>query len=84
MGADVAHLERFGQREQWQPHICWLAGCRQSKWPNFAASTDRFVLRLHGTPVPKPDRELAVLNWADEPGRQRYDKTPCQMLSKDV
>src|SRR5262245_57832903 len=28
MGADVAHLERHGQRRCWQPNLCWLASRR--------------------------------------------------------
>lgn len=77
MGADVAHLERFGQREQWQPHICWLAGCRQNQIGQISPHLlDRFALRLHGTPVTKPDRELAVLNWANEPGKAEIRQDP--------
>lgn len=49
MGADVAYLERHGQRGEWQPNLCWLAGCPSKKGETGLVSPhllDRFALRL--------------------------------------
>jgi magnesium chelatase subunit D len=49
IGADVAHLERHGQQERWQPRLCWLAACSSAEEQIGAISPhllDRFALRL--------------------------------------
>jgi magnesium chelatase subunit D len=49
MGADVAYLERHGKRGEWQPNLCWLAGCPSKKGETGLVSPhllDRFALRL--------------------------------------
>ena len=56
VGADVAHLERNGQRERWQPWQWWLAGCS-----NVGAVSphllDRFALRLSWKKFEARDRQ---------------------------
>ncbi|HLX56685.1 MAG TPA: hypothetical protein VKR83_06650 [Ktedonobacteraceae bacterium] len=47
VGADVAHLERYGQDEIWQPDICWLASCPRDRVGAISPHLlDRFTLRL--------------------------------------
>lgn len=47
MGTDTAHLERHGQHRQWQPNICWLAGCASNEIGGISPHIlDRFALRL--------------------------------------
>ena len=49
MGAEVAHLERHGQHDQWQPQLCWLAGCDRTRTGLVSPHLlDRFALRLSG------------------------------------
>jgi magnesium chelatase subunit D len=47
MGAGIAHLERYGQHEAFQPNICWLAGCAKIEVGAVSPHLlDRFALRL--------------------------------------
>jgi magnesium chelatase subunit D len=49
MGAEVAHLERHGQQDCWQPQLYWLAGCDQTRIGALSTHLlDRFALRLNG------------------------------------
>ncbi|NEQ46972.1 MAG: hypothetical protein F6K00_26890 [Leptolyngbya sp. SIOISBB] len=63
MGASVAHLERHGQRQYWQPNLCWLAGCAKEQIGAVSPHLlDRFALRLTGKVLPIVDRVGTVLN----------------------
>ncbi len=47
VGADVAHLERYGQQGVWSPRYYWLASCRQDAIGSVSPHLlDRFALRL--------------------------------------
>jgi magnesium chelatase subunit D len=59
MGANVAHLERHGQKKSWQPNLCWLAGCSSQEEEIGKISPhllDRFALRLNGKIKNNTDR----------------------------
>ena len=56
VGADVAHLERNGQRERWQPQQWWLAGC-SSVGAVSPHLLDRFALRLSWKKFEALDRQ---------------------------
>lgn len=48
IGAEVTHLERYGQDETWQPDICWLANCPKTHIGAISPHLlDRFALRLN-------------------------------------
>ncbi|HEY9830845.1 MAG TPA: hypothetical protein V6D26_09705 [Stenomitos sp.] len=48
IGADIAHLERHGQKKQWQPLMFWLAGCAGKNVGQVSPHLlDRFALRLN-------------------------------------
>ncbi|NEP10554.1 MAG: hypothetical protein F6K14_10110 [Symploca sp. SIO2C1] len=67
MGADVAHLERHGQQDSWQPNCCWIAGCASSEVGMVSPHLlDRFALRLSGKVTTTVDRAAAILAWIDE------------------
>lgn len=65
MGTEVAHLERHGQQDRWQPQLYWLAGCDQTRIG--AVSThllDRFALRLNGgESQPSEQRIVQLRGW---------------------
>ncbi|NET33814.1 MAG: hypothetical protein F6K19_17630 [Cyanothece sp. SIO1E1] len=49
MGSQVAHLERHGQHDRWQPQLFWLAGCDRTRIGTLSTHLlDRFALRLSG------------------------------------
>ncbi|NES64777.1 MAG: hypothetical protein F6K24_05700 [Okeania sp. SIO2D1] len=59
MGADIAHLERYGQKKSWQPNLCWLVGCSSQKSEIGKISPhllDRFALRFNGQMKENTDR----------------------------
>ncbi len=56
VGADVAHLERNGQRERWQPQQWWVAGC-SSVGAVSPHLLDRFALRLSWKKFETRDRQ---------------------------
>jgi magnesium chelatase subunit D len=67
MGADVAHLERHGQQAQWQPNLCWLAGCAISEVGMVSPHLlDRFALRLSERITKTTDRAAEILEWIDD------------------
>lgn len=48
-GAEVAHLERHGQRTTWVPDMYWIAGCASNDIGQVSSHLlDRFALRLNG------------------------------------
>ncbi|NER93245.1 MAG: hypothetical protein F6J86_05305 [Symploca sp. SIO1B1] len=67
MGADIAHLERHGQQDSWQPNCCWLAGCATGEVGMVSPHLlDRFALRLSGEVKTTVDRATVILDWMDE------------------
>ncbi|MBD2770887.1 hypothetical protein [Iningainema tapete] len=67
MGADVAHLERHGQQAQWQPNLCWLAGCATSQVGMVSPHLlDRFALRLMGQVPTNIDKVASIREWIDD------------------
>lgn len=49
MGSEVAHLERHGQHDRWQPQLYWLASCDHDRIGMLSPHLlDRFALRLSG------------------------------------
>ncbi|NEP56897.1 MAG: hypothetical protein F6K31_07705, partial [Symploca sp. SIO2G7] len=67
IGADVAHLERHGQQDYWQPNCCWLASCASSEVGMVSPHLlDRFALRLSGKVNNIVDRAAAILDWIDK------------------
>lgn len=75
MGADVAHLERHGQQSQFQPNICWLAGCAVSEVGMVSPHLlDRFALRLKGQIRKTTDRAKEILELIDDEGLEKAKK----------
>lgn len=67
MDAPVAHLERYTQKADWQPRICWLAACPQDNVGRISSHLlDRFTLRLSTPPLPPTSSATAILEWLDE------------------
>ncbi|NES23528.1 MAG: hypothetical protein F6K41_32570 [Symploca sp. SIO3E6] len=67
MGADVAHLERHGQQDSWQPNCCWIAGCAEREVGMVSPHLlDRFALRLSGKVTLNVDRTTVILDWIDQ------------------
>lgn len=76
MGADVAHLERHGQQAQWQPNLCWLAGCASSEVGMVSPHLlDRFALRLSGRVTKTTDRTGEILRWIDRQTSEEETKS---------
>ncbi|MGA7933653.1 MAG: hypothetical protein WCA35_08915, partial [Kovacikia sp.] len=73
MGAEVAHLERHGQSDRWQPQLYWLAGCDHRR--TGALSThllDRFALRLSGGESQNSEQRVARLrDWLERLGQEQ-------------
>lgn len=47
MDTPIAHLQRHGQDRQWQPRLCWIAGCPTAQVGRVTHHLlDRFALRL--------------------------------------
>jgi magnesium chelatase subunit D len=64
MGAELAHLERHGQHQSWQPQLCWIAGCPTSQVKFLSPHLlDRFALRLTGEDLSTGDRTAALQAW---------------------
>ncbi|OKH42655.1 hypothetical protein FACHB389_00370 [Nostoc calcicola FACHB-389] len=75
MGADVAHLERHGQQSQFQPNICWLAGCATGEVGMVSPHLlDRFALRLKGQIRKTTDRAKEILELIDDEGLEKAKK----------
>jgi magnesium chelatase subunit D len=82
MGADVAHLERHGQQEFWQPHLCWLAGCASEQVGMVSPHLlDRFALRLSGQVEKTRDRVAEILEWIDLSPSPSTNKNSSLLLS---
>ncbi|MCF2150126.1 hypothetical protein IQ276_027570 [Desmonostoc muscorum LEGE 12446] len=72
MGADVAHLERHGKQSQFQPNICWLAGCTTGEVGMVSPHLlDRFALRLKGQVRKTTDRAKEILELIDDQGLRK-------------
>jgi magnesium chelatase subunit D len=73
MGSEVAHLERHGQSDRWQPQLYWLAGCDHRR--TGALSThllDRFALRLSGGESQNSEQRVARLrDWLERLGQEQ-------------
>jgi magnesium chelatase subunit D len=75
MGADVAHLERHGQQANWQPNLCWLAGCASGEVGVVSPHLlDRFALRLSGRVTKTTDRAAEILEWMDDRALEKETK----------
>lgn len=47
-GADVVHLERYGQTERWCPQVYWLAACAEQDIGKVSLHLlDRIAVRMH-------------------------------------
>jgi magnesium chelatase subunit D len=58
MGADTADLQRHGQNQQWQPQLCWLAGCSSNEIGMVSPHLlDRFAMRMSGKIQKNTQRE---------------------------
>jgi magnesium chelatase subunit D len=68
IGADVANLERYGQRARWSPRTCWLAGCSTGQVGRVSPHLlDRFMLRLPWPTPTAPDvSPEAIVEWASK------------------
>ncbi|BAZ52103.1 Mg-chelatase subunit ChlI-like protein [Nostoc sp. NIES-4103] len=75
MGTDVAHLQRHGQQTQWQPNICWLAGCGTGEVGMVSPHLlDRFALRLKAEVRKTKDRAKEILELIDEQESAKANK----------
>jgi len=82
LGADVAHLERHGQQEFWQPNLCWLAGCASDQVGMVSPHLlDRFALRLSGQVEKTRDRVAEILEWIDLSPSPSTNKNSSLLLS---
>jgi len=68
MGSEVAHLERHGQRDRWQPQLYWLAGCDHKRIGALSNHLlDRFALRLSGGESQNSEQRIAQLRaWLEQ------------------
>lgn len=73
MGAEVAHLERHGQRDRWQPQLYWLAGCDHTRTGTLSPHLlDRFALRLGGGESQNSKQRVAQLrDWLKRMGQEQ-------------
>ncbi|NJL47695.1 MAG: hypothetical protein HC929_09695 [Leptolyngbyaceae cyanobacterium SM2_5_2] len=84
MGADVAHLERHGQRDRWPPQLFWLAGCDRTRIGTLSPHLlDRFALRLSGGESPNSHQRVTQLrSWFEQfdqkhsPGNGEVEAAP--------
>lgn len=75
MGSEVAHLERHGHRDRWQPNLCWLAGCpRQEVGLVSPHLLDRFALRLSSQEYGEGDRAAAIRQWLYDSDSQNREE----------
>ena len=89
MGAEVAHLERHGQHDRWQPQLFWLAGCDRTRIGTLSPHLlDRFALRLSGGESPNSQQRVTQLrSWFEQfdqkqfPGDGEWEAAP---LSAEV
>jgi magnesium chelatase subunit D len=84
MGADVTHLERYGQHQHWRPKFCWLAGCLRTEVGMVSPHLlDRFALRLSGQIGETSDRVQEILEWfkKDEELGERISLDPIVLHS---
>ncbi|WP_138502299.1 hypothetical protein [Nostoc sp. PA-18-2419] len=85
MGADVAHLERHGQQTEWQPDICWLAGCATSEVGMVSPHLlDRFALRLKGQVSKTTDRAKEILELIDNQELEKAKKPELVTLPIEI
>ncbi|NEO22245.1 hypothetical protein [Moorena sp. SIO4A5] len=83
MGADVAHLERHGHHLQWQPNLCWMAGCASQEVGMVSPHLlDRFALRLSGQITRSTDRVTEMLELLNE--RNSVKQTHLEPLSGEI
>ncbi|MBD2039249.1 hypothetical protein [Microcoleus sp. FACHB-672] len=83
MGADVAHLERHGQQANWQPNLCWLAGCASDEVGVVSPHLlDRFALRLSEQSTKTTDRVAEILELIDE--RELGKETELESLPIEI
>ncbi len=77
MEARVAHLERHGQQDIWQPQLCWLAGCsRQDVALVSPHLLDRFALRLSAQALTQTDRLQQIQSWLSDPEPEQTQVSP--------
>lgn len=68
MDSEVAHLERHGQHDRWQPQLYWLAGCDRTRIGTLSPHLlDRFSLRLSGGDSPNSAQRVTQLRmWFEQ------------------
>ena len=86
IGAEVAHLERYGKRHQWLPKFFWLAGCQGDSAGKISLHLlDRFALRLQSPGQSRPRAE-DLLSWlsrtdgAETPIKPAFPETLSRQL----
>ncbi|MEM9007066.1 MAG: hypothetical protein AAGE59_26500 [Cyanobacteria bacterium P01_F01_bin.86] len=90
IGADVAHLERHGQHDRWQPKLYWLAGCDLTRIGTLSPHLlDRFALRLNEGESQNSEQRLAQLRaWMErleqEPFLSEKGPTTLNVLEVDA
>lgn len=74
MGSEVAHLERHGQHDRWQPQLYWLAGCDHKRIGTVSTHLlDRFALRLSGGESQNSEQRVAQLRaWLERLEQERF------------
>jgi magnesium chelatase subunit D len=77
MATDIAHLERHGQQDSWQPRIFWLAACESQKIETVSRHLiQRFAIRFQA-PKKLPQEGTSLL-------RQFLEDPKLQHLSAEV
>jgi magnesium chelatase subunit D len=80
MGSEVAHLERHGQHDRWQPQLYWLAGCDHKRIGTVSTHLlDRFALRLSGGESQNSEQRVAQFQaWLERLEQERFlfEKAP--------
>jgi magnesium chelatase subunit D len=86
MGADIAHLQRHGKQEYWQPNLCWLAGCPSNQIGMISPHIlDRFALRLSGQRTKTTDTTERVTELLELINRQTSrQETQSEPLPKEI
>ena len=64
MGSEIANLERHGKQSQWQPQLCWIAGCASQQVGMVSPHLlDRFALRLKAQIPRNSDKIESIQKW---------------------
>lgn len=84
VGADVAVLERYGNRRVWQPNLCWITGCASADLGGISTHLlDRFALRIDGLLLTATSLNVTtVLDWLTPSPAERAMPLPEDIVDR--